>query len=634
MSQHATQLCVILVNEVYGELSSRVFHTLMRHGRLALPPLAHHSKLPIRQIKHGLAVLIQQHLVRHHTGSEDNHITYYEADWMEAYVLLRSGKVIMMAEQRCGQAAGELVSNLLLQGHTTTKDLAKAYLAVAKAGGRSEAAAVADGESTLVQLDATLRKLLDDGLVRAIKADQLRPPTDNYNEAVRVVNSMDIHDGMKGSKKNMQFEAKVRETLREWRRDGQDGQKGVKRRLDDGDGGSRAKRARTSLYDGVSTNGYVNPSMDHETLPNVDENLVICVSFEKYSVLSRNQRLAELVEQKIGTVPSAVYAELLNRLSRKIPRCQDDLAEEDDENDEESWRTDGPTVSTIELTTHLSPDIDLASGIGKAPPAPKLPNGIKRRLDDDDSDVDEGTGKTPEVIDDDAEDDSDRDSDHHHHRPAVPALLTGGIHLVKQHLQLLAAQPHRFVSQTKSQGQGTWAANFNGLIGALKQSSLEDIIHARFGSIALRIVRVLSTKGKLDEKQISNMALVRQKDIRATLTSMHEAGFLELQEVPRDNVRQTSKTLFLWFFDPDRTRLMVLEDMYKTMARLLQRAKKERTLLRGLLEKAERTDVVGHEEELLSREERRTLLVWRDKEERLLGQLLRLDRMVELFRDF
>lgn len=40
----------------------------------------------------------------------------------------------MMAEQRCGQAAGELVSNLLLQGHTTTKDLAKAYLAVAKTG--------------------------------------------------------------------------------------------------------------------------------------------------------------------------------------------------------------------------------------------------------------------------------------------------------------------------------------------------------------------------------------------------------------------------------------------------------------------------------------------------------------------
>lgn len=216
----------------------------------------------------------------------------------------------------------------------------------------------------------------------------------------------------------------------------------------------------------------------------------------------------------------------------------------------------------------------------------------------------------------------------------MPNTPTNRINQVKLHLKLLAQQPHGFVHLIENQGQGSWTVDFSRLTKALKQAELEDIISKRFGSIALRLVRVLSEKGKLDEKQISNIALVRQKDIRATLTSMHEAGFLELQEVPRDMNRSASKTIFLWFFDPDRCRQMVIEDVYKTMARLLQRAASEREDLRFLLSKAERTDVVGHEEEYLSREERKALQIWRDKEERLLGQVMRLDRQVELLRDF
>jgi DNA-directed RNA polymerase III subunit RPC3 len=70
------------------------------------------------------------------------------------------------------------------------------------------------------------------------------------------------------------------------------------------------------------------------------------------------------------------------------------------------------------------------------------------------------------------------------------------------------------------------------------------------------------------------------------------------------------------------------------MARCLQRANTEKEKMRPLLAKAERTDVVGREEHYLSKIERTALQSWKEKEERLLGQVARLDKLVGIFRDY
>lgn len=77
-----------------------------------------------------------------------------------------------------------------------------------------------------------------------------------------------------------------------------------------------------------------------------------------------------------------------------------------------------------------------------------------------------------------------------------------------------------------------------------------------------------------------------------------------------------------------------MEECYKSMARCLQRAKVEREGVQTLLEKAERSDVVGREEEFLGEDERIGLEQWREKEERLLGEVGRLDELVAVLRDF
>lgn len=70
------------------------------------------------------------------------------------------------------------------------------------------------------------------------------------------------------------------------------------------------------------------------------------------------------------------------------------------------------------------------------------------------------------------------------------------------------------------------------------------------------------------------------------------------------------------------------------MARLIQRANVEKEKIQPLLDKAERTDVVGNEDRYLSAKERQTLRIWRSTEEKLLTQLGRQDDLVAILRDY
>lgn len=198
-------------------------------------------------------------------------------------------------------------------------------------------------------------------------------------------------------------------------------------------------------------------------------------------------------------------------------------------------------------------------------------------------------------------------------------------------LHILADDPQEFVYYDKHFKK--WSIDHRRIVQILVQSELERTINARFGPTATRMIRILHDKGKLEEKQIGQFGLVQQKELRMMLALMQEAGYLDVQEVPRDNSRQPSRNIYLWSYDQDHTRSVVLERMYKTMSRLLQRYKHEKQVLSGVLDKAERTDVQGHEEEFLSKAERAALVDWKQKEEKLLIQLSRLDEMVLLFRD-
>lgn len=90
----------------------------------------------------------------------------------------------------------------------------------------------------------------------------------------------------------------------------------------------------------------------------------------------------------------------------------------------------------------------------------------------------------------------------------------------------------------------------------------------------------------------------------------------------------------MWYFDEERANSLLLSDVYKAMCRNIQRTVTEKTKRKQLIEKSERTDVQANYDEYLSKNEKAELEIWRNREERLLVQLMRLDRVVMILRDF
>lgn len=337
-------------------------------------------------------------------------------------------------------------------------------------------------------------------------------------------------------------------------------------------------------------------------------------------VSQRSLYLHDLAVRRFGVDTAAVYLKTLRCLERRIPRCHDEYPEEDEDNDDgdDTAMDDKKDEREFRVSAY-----QVAESWGDHDYRPQA--------------VDTGTKKTkPGPVDDDEDmalklsDDDEEPSVSQKKKNSnrETLLLTGKI---EQHLQILCESSPPFL---KAMGDNNYGCDYQVMIRHLMQFELDNLISARFGTTAKRIARILYEKGKLDEKQLGALGMMRQKDLRGKLTAMQEAGYVDTQEIPRDNSRQPSRTIYLWFYDQDRMRKLVLNDIYKAMSRLLQRIKVEREKVHTVIEKAERLDVRGHEDKYLTKVEREALWAWRECEEKLLVQLSRQDDLVALLRDF
>jgi DNA-directed RNA polymerase III subunit RPC3 len=334
--------------------------------------------------------------------------------------------------------------------------------------------------------------------------------------------------------------------------------------------------------------------------------LVVRVNYEKLDVALRNARFVSLAEQDAPPATAEVYDCLLRHIEYATLRCRDteEIPRECEEG--EQWTV---PIDAEKILGDVDPYLDLSGAFAPLDSSSQSVNrGGKRPLEN-------GVNGDHEGSDDES---------------SGPSRAWE----INQHLQLLAQPPLNLTSCVELYGVPKWRVGFRGLARKLRHLELERMIESRYGDVAIRVIRVLHAKGKLDEKRLQEISLLPFKDLRQTLSSMQSGGFVDLQEVPKDAQRQPSKTIFLWYYDPDRVCSSILEDTYKAMSRTLQRIKVERARLKDFLEKTERSDVKGHEEEYLTEEELELLQRWKDKEALLLAEVARLDDMVAVFRDY
>ncbi|TAQ85151.1 hypothetical protein B7494_g6523 [Chlorociboria aeruginascens] len=670
-SKNAVELCALLVDEIYGELTSRIFTLLLRRGRLSTTILVAHTGLSRRQLRHGLTVLLQQNLIYYYHDRYTN-ITHYEANHDAAYALVRSGKIMEMVNNRHGPFARDIVKNLLILGHVKLSDLAKTFESSQTTHVSGHRNANTDQNhtnglhkphSTAEFLDSTLYLLLEAGLIEPISAMMFRSPTDMYNQVEQDIRRLHYGGNTKGNKQKEELKTKVRDRLQALRSDSPKWKSSNLKRAPNGhlldEISNTSKRRKLVNGDGVSNNDH---SYEDKGI-RLDRDLVLRVNYEKCTVALRSMKLVEIVSDRIGKTTSHIYAEFLRLLEESILRCRLDPMI-----DGEPDPTDGPYISTKELAAALSPSINVAKGIGKTDQRSldtaeleKKSKTKKRKTieieaevegeassDEDESDYVNGNADIMDVNDDLGDDIDDPVAE----PPAVKTAKrvvtfdglsrdeinlfnTDRISQLKSHLMLLAGDDWKFLEKCGNDQHGQWKINFKELIEKVQHKELDAIVYENFGQTGHRLARIMRDKGKLDEKQLPTLALMRQKDVRTKLAEMQMAGMIDVQEVPRDTARLTSRAIFLWYFDTERVSSIVLDNIYKTMSRCYQRLAVEKRSMARVIALSERTDVkdIG-EENTLEQTQLNQLWEFREKENDLLGQIGRLDELVGIFRDY
>ncbi|KAK7228983.1 hypothetical protein V2G26_001153 [Clonostachys chloroleuca] len=642
VTKHAAELCALLVNDLYGELPSRILIALLTKGRSTIPQLVQQTSLNTRHLRNGLGVLFHQNLLyaRTEPGSKT---TTYEANPDACYNLIRSGKILEVLEQRFGAAERDLVQTLMLLGHARIQDLGQAF---------STRAPQANGEtngshSMLIGSESRLRsvlaRLLQAEIVEAVRADTFRNPAEVLDEYKQEMAKASPGDRISNKDKIVNDE-KAAERYIAFRDNG----KAIKRQLDQ-TRGSYAKRRK--LQNGHSTNG---DHIDDDDAPHLNPNIIVRVNYEKCLVELRNHRLVAFASDSIGETTASVYRTVLDLATAHMSRCRiDPLA---------AVKEPEPTpitVTTLDIFDHLDEGIDVARGIGKVS-GDKIDTSSVEKVkmevpqSDDESDIesdDDGPvpngrsntrprGNTVQLNDEDPFSESDNETRTKGERPSRVTFddsstnRTARIEQMRQHLLLLKDSKHRFIRHCGTQGRGQWTVDFRLLMARFRDAEMDAVIEQSFGRHGLRLTRILRERGKLDEKMLYSSALMKKGDVQGKMLAMQMAGLVDIQEVPRDTNRLANRTLFFWHFDGEKTQAQLLDDIYKAMLRCMQTLQVERHKERNILSFVERKDVQGKEEEVMTAEHYNKYNSHLEVQDRLLGQVMRLDDMVSVLRDF
>jgi DNA-directed RNA polymerase III subunit RPC3 len=648
---------------------------LARHGRQTLAAVARASYLNGRQIKYGLVILLQQHLIFH--SGNDAPVTYYEIDWQNSYSLVRFGKVAKLVEDRFGKKAANVISNLLTLGHTRIADLREAYFPPdTDSDDDSDEGAVngANGKrkrANGTHVNGTGTKM--EGVVNGTPAEleDVKPDpnslangdvaTNGDSKAAAAKTNGTAHGAVQevNAEQDKDEIATVDELYdiiqllieRGWVRTVTDSQY-----LSPGDMHDMLQQqAIEQELNGAAITGTKDRDKVHRTTQQFKRQMrdewLVAPKFSRKrqaddSYSNGANKRVKLNGVRNSSVSGAVSAE-------------DDLViRVNPEKVSVAMRTE-QLVQLVEqrlgpVTAHIYQSM-LRTLEANTPrcyeefPEPPLPGGepvpelsmdprslvtardIAKRLP---KDFDVCEGLDPHAIATLTK--STVRSSGILSRATDPSKLSidHRTELVDKHIRLLAEDPLHFATWHSRAGFSQWHIEFEEIAKQLIQAEIENTISARKGSLGVKLIRALRKKGKLDERATCNAMMMSANDIRGIVNDLTVQGFVQTQEIPKVERREAKHSLHLVWYDRQRAREKLLHDTYKGMVRILQRIAFEREKVQPLLSKAERSDVVGNEAKWLSKGELDALQKWKEVQEKLLLQLFREDDLVATLRDF
>eukprot|EP00250_Pteridium_aquilinum_P018599 c24132_g3_i2 orf=87-1721(+) len=220
---------------------------------------------------------------------------------------------------------------------------------------------------------------------------------------------------------------------------------------------------------------------------------------------------------------------------------------------------------------------------------------------------------------------------------ATPDGRTMTMERIRMTLQMMCAESVGFINKQSDLGS-QYVINLSKIIEAARKYELEGIVLQRYGKETCRIFRLLCMKGQLEQKQISDIALVALTETRDLLYRLLKEEYLQLQEVSKTADHAPSKTIYLWKVNYPCVVEHILEDMFRAASNVGLR------LAHELQQEQEVLDVLKqYHHSKTSKDAPRVTLTQtqRDQVERirrvaaiLETSLLKLDNSIMLFNDF
>ncbi|XBW35258.1 hypothetical protein QEN19_000823 [Hanseniaspora menglaensis] len=197
-------------------------------------------------------------------------------------------------------------------------------------------------------------------------------------------------------------------------------------------------------------------------------------------------------------------------------------------------------------------------------------------------------------------------------------------------LQLLSddMQSIQFLKKTSS---GKYFFPFTNLTKILKQTVYDGLIESTLGVSSLRLLRCVRFNRLVTEKTLCSLALLKDKDVRHIVTKLIKINAVEIQELPKANDRSAARTVFLYRIDERHQYQYMDDNLCWNMANLINKIELLKEKNKVLLNKAEREDVAGKEEELLLTSELNQLKMINERE---MSSFVRLNRLISLWEVF
>lgn len=569
-----------------GETSAIVISSLISFGRSTTKQIATNTKLSLKQVKTALVSLVQLNCVFYWNDHLSKDI-FYTFDERGIQRILYAGDIVTHIRAVYGDDSAGIIQNVLENGSINVKEYLSSFT-----------------EENKYETTAKLLKLYNDGWVHRLQPHNYFPLEDVWEKLFQ-------------------------ETLKAIPRTTTTSE--IKRVAE--------AKAKTKL----KLNDYLSKGTDPKDVFVVEAGMqkfnpqvTVTFNLERYEKYLRTRALSGLANSRFGLLTSKVYEACCTLIEQNSPDLHHPFIQISglisDPEEERSYLSSienglidsKRTVFNIrDVPRALSNNIDLRNSILTQnflkPKKRTQINGTveqgakKIKLEDGTAQVKEENNLEEE------EDTGDYEADNSNAK---------SLSLISEHVRLLTNSSTPFLLEISP---GSYTIPYMQLLKQVKQHHLNTLVKTTLGMNALRVLRCVIQMKLVDEKAISNAVLLKEKTVKNELYKLTAMNFLEIQEVPRSADRAALKTFYLFRHKAILAYRSLRDALVYDMAEILTNVARFKLEHKILLEKCEREDVKGHEEELLLESELKTL---RQLQQRELGNHGRLNRVMWLYTVF